>query len=39
MRHKMRQLEEEFLTGFIAGVSIGALIGMIGFALIRSFFW
>ena len=39
MRHKMRQWKADLLTAFGAGMSIGVLIGMLGFALIRSFFW
>lgn len=39
MRHKMRQWKVDLLTAFGTGLSIGVLIGMIGFALVRSFFW
>ena len=39
MRSKMRQWKVDLLTAFGAGMSIGVLIGMIGFALVRSFFW
>jgi hypothetical protein len=39
MRHKMRQWKSDLLTAFGAGMSIGVLIGMIGFAIIRLFFW
>lgn len=39
MMHKMRQWKADLLTAFGAGMSIGVLIGMLGFALIMSFFW
>ena len=39
MRHKMRQWKVDLLTAFGAGMSIGVLIGMLGYALVRSFFW
>lgn len=39
MRHKMKQWIDDLFTAFGVGMSIGVLIGMLGYALIRSFFW
>ena len=39
MRSKMRQWKVDLLTAFGAGMGFGFLIGLLGFALIRSLFW
>lgn len=39
MRHKMRKWKVDLLTAFGAGMCIGFLIGLLGYALVRSFFW
>ena len=39
LKNWKRQWKIDLLTAFGAGMSIGVLIGILGFALIRSFFW
>ena len=38
MRHKMRQWKVDLLAAFGSGMSIGFLVGLLGYALLRSFF-
>lgn len=35
----MKRRNDDLLTAFVAGMSIGVLVGMVGYAIVRSFFW